>query len=160
MRLILLALSCSFLMTTATAQTFSSLEERMSAAEFKAAGLDKLSPDELARLNAWLRTQPAAAAALTKPAAATFASSDRRGFVERAQAGDEITSRILGPFMGWSGTTTFRLENGMVWQSTDASARLEVKLDSPVVTLKPGFFDTWYLKVEGYNSTVKVKRIE
>ena len=31
----------------ANAETFSSLEERMSQSEFHAAGLDKLSPDEL-----------------------------------------------------------------------------------------------------------------
>jgi hypothetical protein len=41
----------------AAAQEFSSLEERMSAAEFKAAGLDKLSPAELEALNRWLRGQ-------------------------------------------------------------------------------------------------------
>ena len=43
--------------TCAGAQTPSStLEERMSQAEFRAAGLDKLSPQELAQLNSWLET--------------------------------------------------------------------------------------------------------
>ena len=44
----------AFAAGSASAQEFSSLEERMSAKEFKEAGLDKLTPEELARLNAWL----------------------------------------------------------------------------------------------------------
>src|SRR5688572_10963425 len=47
---------------------FSSLEERMSHADFKAAGLDKLTPEELAALNEWLR-QRGEAAAVAAPAA-------------------------------------------------------------------------------------------
>ena len=41
----------------AFAQQFSSVEERMSSADFKAAGLDKLSPEELAKLNAFIKNE-------------------------------------------------------------------------------------------------------
>ena len=37
-------------------QAFSSLEEQMKGQEFKAAGLDKLTPDELAAAEAYLRS--------------------------------------------------------------------------------------------------------
>ena len=40
----------------ASAAEFSSLEERMSQAQFHAAGLDKLSPEELKVLNDWVRS--------------------------------------------------------------------------------------------------------
>ena len=40
---------------SALAQEFSSLEERMSSDDFTSAGLERLSADELARLNDWLR---------------------------------------------------------------------------------------------------------
>ena len=38
------------------AAPFSTLEERMSQSEFKAAGLERLSPEELKSLNDWLRS--------------------------------------------------------------------------------------------------------
>ena len=46
------------------------LQQQMSTAEFKAAGLDKLSPDELAALNAWLqgKVRNATATGSFKPA--------------------------------------------------------------------------------------------
>ncbi len=31
---------------------------------------------------------------------------------------DQITSRILGEFKGWSGYTKFQLENGQIWQQS------------------------------------------
>ena len=51
-----LLLACLFTAAAgAQAQTAApTLEERMSQAEFRAAGLDKLSPEELASLNAWI----------------------------------------------------------------------------------------------------------
>lgn len=150
------------LATPVAAQEFSSLEERMSAAEFKAAGLDKLSPAELEALNRWLRgqrsLQPAYAGA-TPPA--SIAEIDRRGLSDGVKSGDFIESRILGEFRGWDGTkTTFELENGMVWQSTDPAAKLAVRLTNPTVKLTPGFMDAWFLQVEGYNAKVRVKRLK
>lgn len=148
--LIFLASSCAF------AQDFSSLEERMTYNEFKAAGLDKLSPEELEQLNSWLRNR-----ALSAPATVQQTEIDRRGLSQSAKVGDRITSRILGKFTGWRGTaSTFELENGMVWKSTDPAATLAVNLTDPTVTLTPGFFDAWFLEVEGYNSRVRVKRIK
>jgi len=34
-----------------------------------------------------------------------------------------------------------------------------VKLDSPEVIIEPAMFDSWRLKVKGYNASVKVRRI-
>ncbi len=135
------------------AQEFSSLEERMSFNDFKAAGLDKLSADELRALNAWLSEN-----AKTTISTAV-APVDSRGLRVASPPGETIVSRILGEFSGWRGGTTFNLENGQVWQSDPGNSPLAVKLTDPVVRIKPGLFGTWYLQVEGYNSTAKVKRI-
>lgn len=142
--------------SAAAADSFSSVEERMSAAEFKAAGLDKLSDAELRALNEWLRGERAPAPA------ASPANEDRRGlYTPSYSSGDKIISRIAGEFRGWRGSkTTFTLENGQVWQSTDPSATFSVKLDSPTVTISPGMLDAWFLKVDGYSSTVRVRRIK
>jgi hypothetical protein len=139
---------------SAFGQQFSSLEERMSAAEFKAAGLDKLSPEELARLNAWLSREVDE----TAREVAASVPADQRGFRETG----DIATRIVGKFTGWNGRDgRFTLSNGQVWQSIDPNARFGgVELDSPEVVVEQGAFGSWYLSVVGYNSRVQVKRIK
>lgn len=150
---LILALASSGLL----AQTFSSLEERMSEAEFKASGLDKLSEEELAALNLWLRDKNATVSALPAVAPPIV---DRRGLNDSG-SNNPIVSRIPGEFSGWDGSkTVFKLENGQVWKSTDPSARLAVKLNDPVVVINPGVLNAWFLKVEGYNAKVRVIRVK
>lgn len=140
---------------TLRAQEFSSLEERMSAKEFRESGLDKLSAEELANLNRWLRER--APSTVVAPAAAPV--DDRTGFPAGRNEPDKIVSRLTGSFRGWTGSTQFRLENGQVWQQTDDTTFGGVSLESPQVTIDKGMFGAWYLRVEGYNSRAKVKRI-
>lgn len=135
------------------ANEFSSLEERMSQSEFDAAGLNKLSAQELAALNAWLRNTDAVASTHSP------AELDRTGFLPGRDMPDRVTSRISGTFKGWSGNTTFHLDNGQVWQQAEPSTLAGVSLESPEVQIKAGMVSGWYLKVEGYNKQVKVRRI-
>ena len=72
---------------------------------------------------------------------------------------DQITSRILGEFKGWSGDTEFQLENGQVWQQS-SEGLLIVRINNPTVTIKKSFFGTYNLNVEGVNSSIKVRRIQ
>ena len=72
---------------------------------------------------------------------------------------DQITSRILGEFKGWSGYTEFQLENGQVWQQS-SEGLLIVRINNPTVTIKKSFFGTYNLNVEGVNSSIKVRRIQ
>ena len=152
--LVLLALVGS----AASAQEFSTLEERMSAKEFKAAGLDKLTPEELAQLNTWLSQEVGEVAGSAAPAAPV----DRRGFENTGGDFTDIETRIAGKFTGWDGREgRFELTNGQVWQSVDPGSRLRgVDLDSPVVTIEAGTFGAWFLSVEGYNTRVQVKRVK
>ena len=150
----------------AGAQEFSSLEEKMSAKEFREAGLDKLTPEELAALNAWLGAKmPGDAAPHLGGLAATAAApvEDRRGFRDRDGDADEsdIVTRIDGPFRGWRKLgERFVLNNGQVWEVTDAPSKFVVNLVDPVVRIEEGAFSAWYLSVDGYNARVKVKRIK
>lgn len=142
---------------TVAAQQYTTLEERMTGAEFKAAGLDKLSAAELAALNAWLQKQAGRTLVATPAAAAPMA--DRVGF-DDAPVRREISSRIVGEFRGWSGGTEFVLENGQVWRQSEAGELTGIApLQNPKVFIRPGMIGGWSLQVEGYNSRVKVKRI-
>lgn len=164
MRHIVFALSGVLLLAPAiaAAQQFSSLEERMTYNEFRAAGLEKLSAEELAALNAWLRKDLPQVAASAAPAAQPI--EDRRGFPSSAaDQGPQgnVVSRIVGEFHGWTDKQRFTLENGQVWQVKDSRASLAgVKLLNPTVTFNRSKISGWYMSVEGYNSRAKVERIK
>jgi len=149
--LVLGLLACG-LAPFAAAQSFSTLEERMSVAQFRAAGLDKLSPEELAQLNAWLQQNVGGSAA--------YGGQPVSDGPAVADTGDgPVHSRILGEFRGWEGKTIFKLENGQVWQQVGNDPWRGVKLENPSITIRPGFMNSWTLRVEGYNTTTKVRRI-
>ena len=89
-------------------------------------------------------------------------STETFGNERIAQVEDEtnqITSRILGEFKGWSGYTKFQLENGQIWQQS-SEGLLIVRMNNPTVIIKKSFFGTYNLNVEGVNSTIKVRRIQ
>lgn len=136
----------------AFAQSFSTLEERMSVTQFRAAGLDKLSPEELAALNAWLQQN------IDLSQAAPVAHATDRRLLDAGKG--TIRSRIPGQFQGWSGKTTFQLENGQVWQQVGNDPWYGAKLEDPVAIIEPSFMGSYRLKIEGYNATTKVKRIK
>lgn len=147
----------------AAAQGFSSLEEQMTGKEFTAAGLDKLSDQELRALNEWIRRR--SIATLDAPKAAPGAdyseTGDRRGLKsETKEDRTEIVSRLVGSFRGWDGQTTFKLENGMVWVQADKDKFFIKEVENPTVIIEPGMFGTWRLHIEGFNSECRVKRIQ
>lgn len=145
---------------------FSTLEEQMTGQEFDAAGLGKLSPQELESLNGWIRRR--SLATLDGPAAgaatvgADSQSEDRRGFKRAKGEKDRtpVTSRIVGRFSGWDGQTVFKLENGMIWAQADKEKFYTKEVENPVVVIEPGMFGTWRLSIEGFNSNCRVQRIQ
>jgi hypothetical protein len=171
-KFLLALLAVLFSQITHADTSFSSLEEQMTGKDFTASGLDKLSPEELAALNAWIRARSLAtldtpkagsAAVYTGAAAGAGQTGDVRGFeTEQARNMDRstITSRIVGTFTGWDGQTVFTLENGMIWEQADKDKFYVKAIENPVVNIEPGMFRTWKLSVEGYSSDCRVERIQ
>lgn len=151
-------------------ERFSTVEERMTGKEFTEAGLDKLSDEELAALNRWLRDHSVAtlenaaarevAGTAQTAATAVPAGTDVRGFEGAATDKNTIVSRLIGEFDGWDGETIFELENGMVWKQDETDRFFTRNMVNPEVTIKAGLFNSWRLSVEGYNKSVKVERIQ
>src|SRR4029453_18622927 len=84
-------------------QMAGSIQDMMSSAEFKAAGLNKLSPEELQKLNAWLQGyRDVTEKAATKKATAVASRTKL----------DLLVSRVDGQFNGLTGRTIIRLEDG------------------------------------------------
>lgn len=78
---------------------------------------------------------------------------------ERARQPDSIRSRVPGLFLGWTGDTVFRLENGQVWRQVE-STTFGVRLQDPEVEISRGWLGGYLLSVEGFNRTVRVERVE
>jgi len=147
---------------------FSSLEEQMTQREFRASGLDKLSAEELAALNNWIRSrslatldQPRAGSRQGRAASPGELPSAPSEIPEiDRMAREAFQTRIVGEFEGWTGNTRFELENGMVWRQDERTRYRFQPIENPVVTIKPGLLGSWYLQVEGHKRTVRVERIK
>ena len=92
---------------------------------------------------------------------ATVASNSESSFgkTENLSEPEEINSRILGVFNGWSGETTFELENGQIWKKS-GNGFLSANVNNPKINIKKGALGSFILSVEGFNSSIKVKRIK
>src|ERR1700704_2355771 len=93
------------------------LQDSMTAEQFKAAGLDKLSPEELKALNASLQgsRRESEKKAVEK---ATAEIKKKVGTESRAKM-DEILSRVDGDFAGITGHTVIKLEDGTKWKQVN-----------------------------------------
>lgn len=132
------------------------IEQQMSSEEFKAAGLDKLSPAELARLNAWLNRTVETVAAEAKKKVET----DSRGFFNFGSS-EPVVARITGEFRGFARGREYTLDNGNVWKQVDDASLVGARLTDPEVRITPSMIgNNWYLQVGRYNTRAKVQRIK
>jgi len=147
------------------------LRTQMGAADFKAAGLDKLSEAELAHLQAWLgREVSQRSEQATQQAVAEVRESareeGRREIVEQHRgffhfgSDEPITSTINGEFNGFGKGRRYRLGNGQLWEQTDTATLAGVRRNEASVHIRPGTFGIWWMQVDGFNTRAKVKRIE
>ncbi|HEU0276686.1 MAG TPA: hypothetical protein VFQ95_02515 [Rhodanobacteraceae bacterium] len=135
------------------AQQFSSLEERMSAADFKAAGLDKLTPQELQFLDDWLRTHQQTTEKMVD-------SSGQPVFYADNKPREKFTAHIVGAFNGWSGASRFTLDNGQTWKQAEDGSYQCPAVTNPEVTIKPMILGSWLMYVQGCNQSVRVQRVK
>lgn len=135
------------------------LLKAMSAADFRATGLDHLSDAQLKALSAWFAEHQgrngsdcsAAAAGETPKAAAATSTS--------AATEDTISSYISGSFKGFREGARYTLDNGQVWEQTDDTAASISPITHPKATIRAGAFNAFYLTVEGAGDSVMVRRV-
>lgn len=143
-----------FAASTAAAQpSLGTLEERMSQKDFDASGLNRLSPAELAHLNAWLGARPVVMGSSGKV-------RSEPQFYPEDNARQPITARINGTFQGWRGKTRVTLDNGQVWQQDQSGSVGDVQMTDPEVRIKPMMLGSWLMNVDGCSCSVRVKRVE
>jgi hypothetical protein len=134
-------LSLAFAMSLGSAfgqEESAGIQQQMSPAEFKAAGLQKLTPEELAKLNSWLQgyRETAVKTAVTK--AAERAERDKRSL---------IVSRVDGTWNGIAPGVVIQLEDGSKWKLANKDEHYGGYADHPAVAVwKSGLFG-WKMRV-------------
>jgi hypothetical protein len=120
-----------------------SIKEVMSPEEFKAAGLNKLSADELQKLDAWLQGYRQVTEQAAEKKATAKASAESHAKM------DLLVSRVDGTFNGLTGRTIIRLEDGTVWKQANADDRYRPKVtDHPAAAVIHGVFG-YKMQIEG-----------
>ena len=185
-KLLLLLLVVSVLWAPAQAAEpgFRGVEALMSRAERAAAGIDKLSPAELAALNQWLRSYlgedepvpvvesaPAPLAPVSVPSAPVSAPAPapaapvavtpppRQEYGAPPPDFEPYTSRIKGEFTGWDGHTRFYLENGDIYEQR-RPGRWRVSLMNPEVRITKNFLGAFDMEVISEGRSMGVRRLK
>jgi hypothetical protein len=101
------------------------VQDSMTAQEFKAAGLDKLSEEELKNLNAWLQGYRQKAETKAAEVAVTEAKKKSKSTFN----GEAILSRVADDnFAGVNGHSIIKLEDGTTWKQANADDRFHAQV--------------------------------
>ena len=149
------SLLCAMLVASYTvlaqdASTFPGVEALMTPEEYRAAGLEKLTPVERKALNSFLIRY-------TAEESQVLLNSDEE--VKRAVEEQEIVSVIQQPFKGWSGDTVFRLENGQVWQQRQRG-NYPYRGTHPEVRITKNFIGFYRMELTENGKAIAVKRLQ
>jgi hypothetical protein len=161
--------------------------ESISAEDFKAAGLQRLTPEERKHLDEMVAAykkglitaaqrsaeealkakQAAEAEALAAKQEAADSKATSQGFFAKAKIKlvpgtqieyAEIKSTILGKFEGWEGHTVFNLANGQRWQVTNSGDRYFTPPESDTeVEIRPASLGGFWMFFPKHGTRVRVK---
>ncbi len=142
---------------TAWAQTadFPGVQKAMPAEEFEQAGLSKLSPDERANLDRFIRGYVAQSNEKAATVAVDQAVKENKVKVNEPEV---IQSNIVGLFSGYDGRSKFTLANGQVWRQSQQVARSFPRIDSPPVLITRGSWG-WRMYIAG-GGDVRVSKLK
>jgi hypothetical protein len=130
--------------------SFPGIEALMTADEYKASGVGKLSPAEREALNRWLIRYTAEDSEVLR-------NTDEE--VIEATYEQETVSTLRPPFKGWSGETMFKLENGQVWQQRRRGNYAYTGAAGPEVRITKNFMGFYRMELLESGKSVQVKRV-
>ncbi|BDT59383.1 hypothetical protein MasN3_28770 [Massilia varians] len=104
--------------------------------------------------------RPQVAAAAAAPARSKEENFGIEAKKQRESEPQSISSTIAGDFQGWGPSSQIRLANGQVWRIVDGSEAVLAPMRNPKVRIERNVFGTLFLKVEGTNSSAKVRRVQ
>ena len=108
------------------------------------------------------RKSTAAPSMATTPAAAPVRTGEA-GFglpeSRRPDAVESVNSYLAPTFSGWGPNSRIRLANGQIWQVVDGSS-VSLPEGPRKVSVKRGALSSFYLDIEGLNTSPRVRRVE
>jgi hypothetical protein len=132
---------------------FPGVEKAMSPQEYDAAGLQKLTSDERARLDEFIRRFVSSSNQVAAEKAVDRAVKERK-----VTPPEIIQSRIVGPFTGFTGSSVFTLENGQRWRQSQPGSQYFPKVESPpVIIVKDTFGYRMYVAGGGDTRVSRVR---
>ena len=166
---------CLLLTTAALADgVFPGIRTLMTDVEWKRAGLDRLTPDQIGVIDAALirheiqeakraAAQPPAATAPAPGATAAETVVNKSRFWDRFGLGKSSTPdwRTVPPMIvkvtGWQGANRFVLETGQVWEGLD---QIPYELPGREVIIEARPMDAYALKLDENSAVVRVSRVK
>jgi hypothetical protein len=100
------------------------------------------------------------AAAAAAPARTPEQNFGLEAVKQREAQPASIRSTVVGDFDGWGPGSQIRLANGQVWRVIDGSDAVLPRTKDAAVTIERNVFGTLFLKVDGGNSSAKVRRVQ
>jgi hypothetical protein len=154
---VLLILSC--MLASAADAPFTST---LTPEERKAAGVDALTPEQLARLDAFVQRYNAGEVAREVDVAVKVAREEEKQEARRRIMKEEkldVESRIVGDISGWKGGTIFNLENGEAWQQSNQESYYYGRVSNPKVVIKEAGLSGNWMFIEGF-PPLRVRRVK
>lgn len=151
------------------ANSFPGIESIMTLEEFHNAGLDKLSPEQLAVLNTAITrhfdgTVKTEVAKQADDIRKTAAEEERRSILARfglpvidLEQQWKNDPALEATVTGWVGGNSFKLDNGQVWEGVEPIT-YELKGKSIRILPRPG--GQFSLEIEGKNTTIRIRRVK
>ena len=99
-------------------------------------------------------------AAVAAPARTPEQNFGMEAVKEREAQPASIRSTVVGEFDGWGPGSQIRLANGQVWRIIDGSDAVLPRMKDAPVTIERNVFGTLFLKIDGGNSSAKVRRVQ
>ena len=146
-----------------SAENFPGVKKALTPEQYAATGLDKLTPQERANLDNYLKgyftgaTQQVVQQAVAK---AETRAVDQAVKEHKVEPPTLIESKIVGTVDGWSSNgTVFILENGQHWKTVDNEHRYFAPLTNPDVFIVKESLLGYKMAIAG-GGTVRVRRLQ
>jgi len=136
------------------------IEQRLSAEQRHATGIDTLTPAQLEALNAVLRGESEVVEAKAEARVRAERPAPTAGGNFAGLDQEPIRSRLKGSIASWEPGTEFVLENGQTWKVLKGNMRLRKPLQAPEILLVPGIAGRWFLQVDEDLPKARVYRVD
>jgi hypothetical protein len=137
-------------LATKAGDSFPGIRHLMGEKTFRAAGLERLSPQELEALDAWLLEYTGVEAPRLRA---------QNSEVREAEREYVINARLSSDFEGWDGETLFPLDNGQIWRQRLSGRYSYDGEPAPEVQIRKNWLGFYMMTVIDSGRTVGVTRV-